>query len=111
MTFIKLRNKSYPITISGSGIPCFTVGIGTLLKNTLPISFENTIRLFSTNLYSDIGMSDYNCCPWHWLELQLPENFTINCFDKSGHYPHYEEPELFMNRISVWMQTLPKGRP
>lgn len=51
------------------------------------------------------GISDYDCCPWLWKEVpNLPRNFTISTFDKSGHWPHYEESQLFDQRVSEWIR-------
>lgn len=42
------------------------------------------------------GMADYDCCPWMWAEIPAPPpNLTIVRFQKSGHWPHFEEPILF----------------
>ena len=50
------------------------------------------------------GLSDYDCCPWLWKEVpNLPKNFTVSIFDNSGHWPHYEEPQLFDTRIKEWI--------
>jgi len=53
------------------------------------------------------GASDYDCCPWLWKEVtNLPKNFTISIFEKSGHWPHYEEPELFDKQIKEWINRI-----
>lgn len=53
------------------------------------------------------GISDYDCCPWLWKEVtNLPKNFTISIFEKSGHWPHYEESELFDARIKKWIDKI-----
>lgn len=50
------------------------------------------------------GVSDYDCCPWVWNEVpNLPKNFTMGIFNKSGHWPHYEEPDLFDASIKKWI--------
>lgn len=49
------------------------------------------------------GMSDYDCCPWMWKKVaNLPKNMTISIFEKSGHYPQYEEQALFDERVITW---------
>ncbi len=51
------------------------------------------------------GMSDYNSCPFLWAEVKnLPKHMTISFFEKSGHWPHYEESVLFDKRIENWIQ-------
>lgn len=52
------------------------------------------------------GVSDYDCCPWMWEEVRnLPKHFTLTLFNQSGHWPHYEEPELFISEIKNWIKT------
>jgi hypothetical protein len=49
-------------------------------------------------------MSDYDCCPWTWFDLSpLPPKMVVSRFEKSGHYPHYEEQELFDERVEQWL--------
>ena len=53
------------------------------------------------------GVSDYDCCPWLWKEISNPpKNFTVSIFDNSGHWPHYEEPQLFDTRIKEWLDKI-----
>jgi proline iminopeptidase len=53
------------------------------------------------------GMSDYDCCPWVWQEVpNLPKNFTISIFNKSGHWPHYEEADLFDESVKKWIEAI-----
>lgn len=53
------------------------------------------------------GMSDYDCCPWMWEEVKnKPSKMTIHKFEKSGHYPNYEESDLFENKIESWLKEL-----
>lgn len=55
-------------------------------------------------------MSDYDCCPWVWQEVaNLPKNFTISVFNKSGHWPHYEEADLFDERVKQWIEAIPRS--
>lgn len=53
------------------------------------------------------GKSDYDCCPVElWSEIKnLPIDFMLSRFEKSGHYPHYEEQELFDLRIEEWLKS------
>jgi pimeloyl-ACP methyl ester carboxylesterase len=66
-----------------------------------------TIQLLpdiKTPILFTYGPSDYDCCPWNWENLkELPKNFTIKKLEKSGHWPHYEEPEKFYNILKEWL--------
>lgn len=60
-----------------------------------------------TPIFLAAGVSDYDCCPWKWAEVKnLPQNFTIQTFEKSGHWPHYEEPELFDKSVKEWVEKI-----
>lgn len=60
-----------------------------------------------TPVFLAAGVSDYDCCPWLWQEVpNLPKNFTMSIFDKSGHWPHYEEPEVFDRRVKEWVDKI-----
>ena len=51
------------------------------------------------------GMSDYNSYPFLWTKVKnLPKHMAISFFEKSGHWPHYEESALFDERIEVWVK-------
>ena len=53
------------------------------------------------------GVDDYDCCPIFWKTVpQLPPRMTISMFEKSGHWPHYEEANLFDERIAQWLTQL-----
>lgn len=57
-------------------------------------------------VYLAAGMSDYDCCPWKWKEVEkLPQQMVIDIYQKSGHYPHFEETEKFDERICEWAQS------
>lgn len=50
------------------------------------------------------GDSDYDCCPFLWKDIgNLPSKMVISRFEKSGHWPHYEEQALFDERIENWL--------
>ncbi len=51
-----------------------------------------------------LGKSDYIVPPTLWLDqyADLP-NLTISVFEKSGHTPHFEESELFDERLMEWV--------
>ena len=52
------------------------------------------------------GMSDYDCCPWMWSQINNFSKLTVSLFNKSGHYPNYEESELFDTRVKLWANSL-----
>ena len=52
------------------------------------------------------GLSDYNCWPITWKEMNLPPHMTIVEFAESGHWPHYEEQAKFDAAILVWLKKL-----
>lgn len=53
------------------------------------------------------GMSDYDCCPWMWSEIENPPSkLVVSRFEKSGHYPNYEEEQLFDERIASWIKEI-----
>lgn len=52
------------------------------------------------------GESDYDCCPFLWHKIKnLPPRILISHFKKSGHWPHYEEQDLFDQRVECWIQA------
>ncbi len=61
------------------------------------------LEKIKTPIFLASGVSDYDCCPWEWQQVKnLPQNFTYHLFKQSGHWPHYEEPELFNEKIKEW---------
>lgn len=85
-----------------------------LFTNILPaIDVLKGLEKISQPIFLASGVSDYDCCPWLWKEVaNLPKNFTFSVFEKSGHWPHYEEPELFDNRVKKWIARInPIKRP
>lgn len=53
------------------------------------------------------GLHDYGVAPfWTWNELrESSRDFTVNVFEKSGHYPQLEEAEAFDNLLVNWLKT------
>ena len=50
------------------------------------------------------GVSDFDCCPWVWKDVSnLPKNFTLKLFQQSGHWPHYEESQVFDASVKKWL--------
>lgn len=52
-TTVTLHGQSYPVTVAGSGIPCLSIGTGTLGQLTLSPQFKKIFRVYSTDLYFD----------------------------------------------------------
>jgi len=79
-----------------------------LFSDILPrTNVLNGLEDINEPIFLAAGMSDYDCCPWVWKDVKnLPKNFTISIFNKSGHWPHYEEPELFDARVKQWIETI-----
>lgn len=49
----KVNGKEYPVLVSGEGIPCLAIGIGTLMQRTLSKRFKSHFRVYSSDLYWD----------------------------------------------------------
>lgn len=52
-TIITLRGKKFPVITAGSGIPCLSIGIGTLGQRTLSDRFKKMFKVYSSDLYFD----------------------------------------------------------
>lgn len=50
---VTLRDKEYPIAITGAGIPCLSIGTGTLGQRTLSPEFKKIFKVYSSDLYFD----------------------------------------------------------
>lgn len=79
--------------------------IDHLFSNIFPaIDVTQDLQSIRTPIFLAAGLSDYDCCPWLWRSLpHLPQNMTVSIFEKSGHWPHYEEADLFDTRIMEWV--------
>ena len=72
-----------------------------ILPNT---DVTKNLEAIKTPIFLAAGLSDYDCCPWTWQNLpNLPPNMTISLFEQSGHWPQYEQPELFDQRVIEWV--------
>lgn len=57
-------------------------------------------------IFHAVGMSDYDCCPWLWKNVEnLPEKMVNSYFYKSGHWPHFEEEIEFNKRFICWIKS------
>jgi proline iminopeptidase len=96
---------------------CTQLWEGIELDPLLDHFFENIIpsldvrvglEAIQTPVYLCAGLSDFDCCPAQsWPTVpNLPPHFAISTFEKSGHYPQYEEAELFDQRVIRWAKQL-----
>jgi len=79
--------------------------ISQLFSEILPsIDVRENLETIEEPIFLAAGLSDYDCCPVQlWSALpNRPKNMTLSIFEKSGHYPHYEEQELFDERVIKW---------
>ena len=58
-------------------------------------------------VFLSLGKHDYYIPLGIWddFKIKIP-NLTIKLFEKSGHYPYFEEEELFRKEISEWVENL-----
>lgn len=53
------------------------------------------------------GPYDYDCVPLQlWQEAKKPKNFDMKVCPESGHWPNFEEPELFDKYVLEWSYNL-----
>ncbi len=50
-----------------------------------------------------LGRSDFVVPPMSWALDDLPENFAVEVFDRSGHTPPYEQPDEFDATVRGWL--------
>ena len=75
------------------------------------VDVRKGLESIQTPVFLAAGLSDYDCCPWLWQKLpNLPKNMTISLFEKSGHWPQYEEPSLFDKRVIEWVRSQNKSK-
>ena len=68
-------------------------------------SNELTPRQAFVPIFVATGKSDYICPPTLWEgSCKDISNFTISLFEKSGHTPHFEESQLFNERLINWIE-------
>jgi len=79
-----------------------------LFEKVLPkINVLEGLNKIKIPVFLAAGISDFDCCPWMWKDIpHLPQNFIISIFDKSGHWPHYEQVDLFDQRVIEWTSTI-----
>ena len=53
-----------------------------------------------------MGVHDYPVPPLLWYPAKdALRNATYHAFEQSGHWPHFEEQELFDRKLVTWAQT------
>ncbi|MFI5332496.1 MAG: alpha/beta fold hydrolase [Candidatus Babeliales bacterium] len=50
---VQIRGKEYPVAVAGTGIPCLSIGTGTLGQRTLSEQFKKFFKVYSSELYFD----------------------------------------------------------
>lgn len=49
--FARLGSKKYPVKVAGKGFPSLSIGIGSILQQTLSLRFKNYFEVYSSDLY------------------------------------------------------------
>jgi len=68
------------------------------------VDVKEELETIQEPIFFAAGLSDYDCCPaqaWGALKNK-PPHMVLSIFEQSGHYPQYEESELFDNRVLAW---------
>jgi len=70
-------------------------------------SLEKNIEKVSIPVLQAAGEHDYDSIPLiAWETFPKPANYsTLHC-GKVGHWPHYENPEVFDSGISLWLKRV-----
>ncbi len=70
------------------------------------IDVRHNLEKVSCPIFLAAGASDYDCCPFLWKKVSnLPKKMVISDFMHSGHWPHYEEQQLFDERVEEWIRN------
>lgn len=74
------------------------------------IDIKKDLDKLSVPVLLGLGRYDYWNPPYLW-EAMRPyfKNLTIRIFEKSGHTPQYEEPELFDQELLQWLSSQSKN--
>lgn len=98
------HNPEYDCTHLWDGIENSAV-FYYLFSDILPkLDVQENIETLKTPIFLASGLNDYDCCPWEWDNLpSLPQNFTNIHFEKSGHWPHFEESDKFDTELVKWV--------
>ena len=96
-----------------------------LVKDFRPVSNASMLNLFAITTGYHVNSSDKKITPptylalgkfdflvppilWDSVHYNAFDNLTVKRFDKSGHWPWYEEQESFDNSIIEWLQSIDK---
>lgn len=71
------------------------------------VDVSDGLEAITCPIFLAAGTSDYDCCPFFWASVpNLPKQMIISLFTQSGHWPHYEEQDLFDSRIEAWLRNI-----
>jgi proline iminopeptidase len=69
------------------------------------IDIARGLEQFNRPVFLANGRFDFGAWPSTWDDAKSKfKNLTIRIFEKSGHTPQFEEPELFDQELIKWMQ-------
>jgi len=69
------------------------------------IDITRGLEQFDRPVFLANGRYDFGAWPSTWEDAKRKfKNLTIRIFEKSGHTPQFEEPELFDQELIKWMQ-------
>jgi proline iminopeptidase len=73
------------------------------------IDITKNLNKLNTPVFLGLGRYDYWNPPYLWEAIRSHfKDLTIRVFEKSGHTPQYEEPELFDQELLQWLNSLTK---
>lgn len=68
------------------------------------INIKKELNTLKIPVFLGLGRYDYWNPPYLWEAIRPHlKNLTIRVFEKSGHTPQYEEPELFDKELLHWL--------
>ena len=86
--------------------------MGHFFDNVLPnFSIENNIEKVKCPVFLAGGLYDFDCIPlllWKSEKVarDLSDKLTLLECLKSGHWPHFEEPDFFDEGLAQWLKKL-----
>ncbi|MBY0461572.1 MAG: alpha/beta hydrolase [Alphaproteobacteria bacterium] len=86
--------------------------VGHFFDNVLPnFSIENNIEKVQCPVFLAGGLYDFDCIPlllWKSEKVarDLSDKLTLLECLKSGHWPHFEEPEFFDEGLAQWLKKI-----
>ncbi len=72
----------------------------------LDVDITQALSTFNVPTFLALGRYDFRVAPpstWDEIAEIFPD-LTINLFEKSAHWPHYEEAALFDEKLLTWME-------